>query len=122
LQGVDSKRKFLTSFWRRRPTGMRDAYMARVAHANQNFHMMGRKGYRTDRGRVYIVYGPPDDYERHPNEPESRPYEIWTYNSIQGGVEFDFVLRSPGGDYELVNSTHRNELHDTNWQRYLTMQ
>jgi GWxTD domain-containing protein len=121
LKGVDAKRKFLSSFWRRRPTGMREAYLARVGYANQNFHMMGREGYRTDRGRVYIVYGPPDDYERHPNESESRPYEIWTYNAIQGGVEFDFVLRSPGGDYELVNSTHRNELHDTNWQRYLTL-
>jgi GWxTD domain-containing protein len=122
LKGVDAKRKFLTNFWRRRPTGMRETYMARVAYANQNFHMMGRPGYRTDRGRVYITYGPPDDYERHPNESEYRPYEVWTYNSIQGGVEFDFVLRSPGGDYELVNSTHRNELHDANWQRYLTLQ
>lgn len=122
LKGVDAKRKFLTNFWRRRPAGMRDMYMSRVAYANQNFHMMGRPGFRTDRGRVYITYGPPDDYERHPNESEYRPYEVWTYNSIQGGVEFDFVLRSPGGDYELVNSTHRNELHDSNWQRYLTLQ
>jgi GWxTD domain-containing protein len=119
LKGVDVKRKFLTNFWRRRPPGARDEYIARVEYANQNFHMMGRPGYRTDRGRVYITYGPPDDYERHPNESEYRPYEVWKYNSIQGGVEFDFVLRSPGGDYELVNSTHRNELHDDNWERYL---
>jgi GWxTD domain-containing protein len=122
LKGVDAKRTFLTTFWRRRPAGLHDIYMARVAFANQYFHMMGKDGYRTDRGRVYITYGPPDDYERHPNESESRPYEIWTYNSIQGGVQFDFVLRSPGGEYELVNSTHRNELHDDNWQRYLTLQ
>ena len=122
LKGVDAKRKFLTGFWRRRPAGMRETYMARVAYANQNFRMMGKKGYRTDRGRVYITYGSPDDCERHPNESEYRPYEVWTYNSIQGGVEFDFVLRSPGGDYELVNSTHRNELHDDGWQRYLTPQ
>ena len=121
LKGVDAKRKFLTNFWRRRPPGMRDEYMARVAYTNQNFRIMGKQGYRTDRGRVYIVYGPPDDYERHPNESEYRPYEVWTYNQIQGGVEFDFVLRSAGGDYELVNSTHRNELHDDNWQRYLSL-
>jgi GWxTD domain-containing protein len=122
LKGVDAKRKFLTNFWRRRPTGMRETYMARVEYANQSFHMMGKQGYRTDRGRVYITYGAPDDYERHPNESDNRPYEVWLYNSLQGGVEFDFVLRSPGGDYELVNSTHRNELHDNNWQRYLTLQ
>jgi GWxTD domain-containing protein len=118
LSGVDVKRKFLSDVWRRRPPGARDVYMARVAHANENFGMLGREGYRTDRGRVYIVYGPPDDIERHPNESDTKPYEIWTFNNIQGGVEFDFLQRIQGADYELVNSTHRNELHDANWMQY----
>ncbi|HEX9006808.1 MAG TPA: GWxTD domain-containing protein [Bacteroidota bacterium] len=120
LQGAEAKRKFLSDFWRRRPAGFRDEYMQRVGYANQNFGVMGKKGYRTDRGRVYIMYGPPDDYERHPNESDGRPYEIWSYNGIQGGVIFVFVQRnSGGGEYELVHSTHRNELHDDNWQRYV---
>ena len=93
-------------------------YKSRVEHANESFGMLGREGYRTDRGRVYIVYGPPDDIERHPNESDTKPYEIWTYNNIQGGVEFDFLQRIQGSDYELVNSTHRNELHDANWMQY----
>jgi len=118
LTGVDVKRKFLSDVWRRRPPGAREVYMARVEHANENFGMLGREGFRTDRGRVYIVYGPPDDIERHPNESDTKPYEIWTYNSIQGGVEFDFLQRTQGSDYELVNSTHRNELHDANWMQY----
>jgi GWxTD domain-containing protein len=118
LTGADVKRKFLSDIWRRRPSGAREVYMARVAHANENFGMLGREGYRTDRGRVYIVYGPPDDVERHPNESDTKPYEIWTYNNIQGGVEFDFLQRIQGSDYELVNSTHRNELHDANWMQY----
>ena len=118
LNGADVKRKFLSDIWRRRPPGAREVYMARVAHANENFGMLGREGYRTDRGRVYIVYGPPDDIERHPNESDTKPYEIWTYNNIQGGVEFDFLQRIQGADYELVNSTHRNELHDANWMQY----
>ena len=118
LNGVDVKRKFLSDVWRRRPPGAREVYMARVAHANEAFGMLGREGYRTDRGRVYIVYGPPDDVERHPNESDTKPYEIWTYNNIQGGVEFDFLQRIQGADYELVNSTHRNELHDANWMQY----
>jgi hypothetical protein len=79
--------------------------------------MLGREGYRTDRGRVYIVYGPPDDIERHPNESDTKPYEIWTYNSIQGGVEFDFLQKVQGSDYELVNSTVRSELHDDTWMQ-----
>jgi GWxTD domain-containing protein len=120
LNGADVKRKFLSDIWRRRPPGAREVYMARVAHANETFGMLGREGYRTDRGRVYIVYGPPDDVERHPNEADTKPYEIWTYNNIQGGVEFDFLQRIQGADYELVNSTHRNELHDVNWMQYAT--
>jgi len=118
LTGLDVKRKFLSDLWRRRPPGAREVYMARVEHANESFGTLGREGYRSDRGRVYIVYGPPDDIERHPNESDTKPYEIWTYNNIQGGVEFDFVQRIQGSDYELVNSTHRNELHDSNWMQY----
>ncbi|MBI4535451.1 MAG: GWxTD domain-containing protein [Ignavibacteriae bacterium] len=118
LKGVDAKRKFLSDFWNRREPGLRDLYLERVTHANENFRVLGREGYRSDRGRVFVMYGPPDDIDRHPNEADTRPYEVWTYNNIQGGVYFVFVLRQDGGDYELVHSTHRNELHDENWGRY----
>jgi GWxTD domain-containing protein len=117
LKGVDAKRKFLSDFWRRRAPGQRDEYLSRVSYSNSNFGVMGREGYRTDRGRVYIVYGAPDDVERHPNEVDSKPYEIWSFHNIQGGVIFVFVQRNQGGDYDLVHSTHRNELHDENWDR-----
>jgi GWxTD domain-containing protein len=116
LKGVDAKRKFLSDFWRRRVPGMRDEYLGRVAYTNTTFPMSPREGYRTDRGRVYIMYGVPDEVERHPSETDSRPYEIWSYHSIQGGVIFAFVQRNTTGDYELVHSTHRNEIRDDNWQ------
>jgi GWxTD domain-containing protein len=119
LQGVDSKRKFLHEFWRRRPLGTRDEYLRRVVYANSTFHALGLEGYKSDRGRVFIVYGPPDTYDRHPNESETRPYEVWEYNNIQGGVIFVFALRQQGGEYELVHSTHRNELHDESWGRFV---
>ncbi len=118
LKGVTAKRKFMTDFWSKRPVGLRDEYLRRVATANTSYGVMGVAGYRTDRGRAHIMYGPADDIERHPNESQTRPYEIWSYNSIQGGVIFVFLLRQNGGDYELVHSTHRNELHDENWARY----
>lgn len=118
LHGVVAKRKFLADFWSKRPLGLRDTYLKRVAYANRTFAVLNREGYRTDRGRVYIVYGPPDDIERHPNQADTRPYEIWYFNNIQGGVQFVFVLRQDGGDYELVHSTHRNEMHDENWARF----
>ena len=117
LSGADAKRKFLSEFWRVRPAGRRDEYLARVAVANQTMRAGPKDGYRTDRGRVLIMYGSPDDVDRHPNEIDSRPYEIWSFNNIQGGVIFVFVQRTSGGEYELVHSTHRNELHDENWNR-----
>ena len=117
IKGLEPKRKFLSDFWRHRQPGHRDEYLSRVTYANNSYQVLGREGYRTDRGRVYIVYGPPDDVERHPNETETRPYEIWQYNNIQGGVIFVFVLRNAGGDHELVHSTHRNEIRDDNWDR-----
>ena len=118
LRDIDAKRKFLADFWQRRPLGFKQEYLSRVAHCNSAFSVMGRQGYLTDRGRVYIVYGPPDDCDRHPNESEYRPYEIWSFNNIQGGVIFAFVQRTSTGDYELVHSTVRNELHDDNWMQY----
>jgi len=107
----------MSDFWRHREPGLREEYLARVSYANANFRQMTREGYRSDRGRVHIIYGIPDDIERHPNETETRPYEIWNYNNIQGGVYFVFVQKNTAGDYELVHSTHRNELHDENWNR-----
>jgi GWxTD domain-containing protein len=117
LKGVEPKRKFMSDFWRKRGPGRRDEYLSRVSYANANFSVMGRKGYRSDRGRVQIMYGTPDDIERHPNEVDSKPYEIWSFHNVQGGVIFVFVQRSQVGDYELVHSTHRNELQDENWDR-----
>jgi GWxTD domain-containing protein len=117
LSGAESKRKFLSDFWRTRPAGRRDEYLARVAAANQTLRAGGKEGFRTDRGRVLIMYGTPDDVDRHPNEIDSRPYEIWSYTNIQGGVIFVFVQRTAGAEYELVHSTHRNELRDDNWDR-----
>lgn len=127
LSGVASKRQFLYEFWRKRNpdqaskvNDMRAQYLERVAYADDHFRAGSREGWQTDRGRVYIVYGNPDEIDRHPNETDSKPYEIWYYNSLEGGVSFDFVDRTGFGDYMLVNSTERNEIHDSNWQGYLT--
>lgn len=119
LNGADAKRKFLADFWRRRPDGYRKEYLDRVAFANRTYQNMGRAGYLSDRGRVHIMYGSPDDIDRHPNEADARPYEVWSYNNIQGGVIFVFLLRQAGSEYDLVHSTHRNELSDENWARIL---
>jgi GWxTD domain-containing protein len=129
LTELDAKRKFMYEFWKRRdpdPATLENEakkeYMERVEYANSNFHSGMKEGWKTDRGRVYIVYGPPDEVERHPNEIGSKPYEIWLYHNIQGGVEFDFIDRSGFSDYVLVNSTHHGEIRDDNWQQQLNVQ
>ena len=58
------------------------------------------KGYRTDRGRIYIKYGPPDYIEDHPYEWGSYPYQIWYYINL--GKKFLFVDKTGFGDYELT--------------------
>jgi GWxTD domain-containing protein len=122
LKSVDAKKKFLTDFWRSRPAGLRDTYIARVRTANGRWTSMLREGWKTDMGRVLILYGEPDEIERHPNESGSRPYEIWTYNAIQGGVIFVFGQRRDGGPYEQLHSTLRTEIQDDDWLARLNNQ
>ena len=129
VKGVDAKRKVLYDFWNRRTNNQSDPntiqkteYFKRVDYANDHFRAGFKDGWKTDRGRVFIVYGPPDEVERHTNEVNTKPYEIWTYNSIQGGVTFVFGDRSGFADYELLHSTHRDELQNQNWMQQLQMQ
>ncbi|CUS95440.1 hypothetical protein JGI14_11203 [Candidatus Kryptonium thompsonii] len=68
---------------------------------------------------IKAVDGPPDEYERHPSEVDSKPYEIWYYHNIEGGVEFVFVDKSGFSDYILVHSTKRNEIRDDNWRIHI---
>jgi hypothetical protein len=82
---------------------------------------MSRDGWKTDRGRVYILYGEPDEIRRYPSTQNSRPYETWLYRQLENGVEFDFIDRSGFGDYVLVNSTKRGEIQDDQWDRQLQL-
>jgi GWxTD domain-containing protein len=126
LKGAESKRKALFEFWSARDqekatpiNETKQEYFRRVAYADNQYRTGFREGWKADRGRVYIVYGPPDEIERHANELDVKPYEIWYYNSIQGGVQFVFGDRTGFSDYILLHSTHRNELRDDNWMRQI---
>lgn len=122
LTVLKAKQQFLSDFWKRRDEGTASGvsvgkkdYFKRIETANRSFSSGSWEGWKTDRGRVYVLYGPYDEVERFPNSAESSPYEIWHYNSLQGGVIFVFVDRNDLGDYMLVHSTHRDELHEENW-------
>ena len=100
------------------PARSRSEYLQRIAAADQLFSAFKKGGWRTDRGRVFVLYGKPDEFERHPSN-AAKPYEIWHYYRIENGVQFVFVEKSGFGDYELVHSTKRGELEDPGWMRFI---
>jgi GWxTD domain-containing protein len=123
IKGVDSKRQFLFDFWKSRDKDVSTPenetfreYLTRIEESNKRFGRLGKIGWKTDRGRVYILYGEPSEIERFPNQMDQKPYEIWHYNDLEGGVIFVFADLSGFSDYMLIHSTMRGELRDDNWQ------
>ncbi len=92
--------------------------MERFRYANKNFKWSGIPGWKSDRGRIIIKYGMPDDIEYHSTEADTRNYEIWTYNQDK---KFFFVFADPqsNGNYHLIHSTKEGEVSDPNWRDYL---
>ncbi|MFQ5631287.1 MAG: GWxTD domain-containing protein [bacterium] len=121
----DGKKKFLIRFWYHRDRDttsvineFRDDYMKRVRYTEENFGGF-KSGWLTDRGRVLLLYGTPDEIENFPSSNDLRAYQIWHYFSLEGGVKFYFVDLRGWGEFEQIHSTARNELNDPDWQRWL---
>lgn len=124
ISDVETKRQFLFNFWKERNTipgvtqvSASKEYYEKAKYSNEKFGNIHRKGWKTDRGRVYMLYGEPSEIDRYPNQVDVKPYEIWYYNSIEGGVLFVFADITGFSDYMLIHSTMRGELRDDNWQR-----
>ncbi len=102
----DEKVKLYLAFWKKKdPTPnteeneVRDEYYRRVAYTNENFsHYV--EGWKSDRGMVFIILGPPNNVDRHPFEYDSKPYEIWQYYNLS--KDFVFVDETGFGDYRLI--------------------
>lgn len=124
MDDIDGKRKLLNDFWKSRDPNpltpqneFKAEYFEKIKYSNKNYKFDFKKGWQTDRGRVFITYGKPDDIESFPFEADKRAYEIWRYYNVEGGVIFIFVdMGNATGDYGLVHSTARNELRDDNWE------
>jgi GWxTD domain-containing protein len=129
IKNLEGKRKFLYEFWKRKDPAskgpinkFKKEYLRRISYSNTNFTSNFREGWKSDKGRVYCIYGKPDEVERFPFQPDVRSYEIWNYNSIEGGVIFVFIdLSNSAGDYALVHSTAKNEISDENWKDKLSI-
>ncbi|HKK21216.1 MAG TPA: GWxTD domain-containing protein, partial [candidate division Zixibacteria bacterium] len=79
----------------------KNEFYRRVNIANQNFTHMYRQGWRTDRGRVYIMYGEPDQVDDYPVVPDRHPYQEWHYYRGTKYRKFIFVDVNEDGDYRL---------------------
>ena len=124
LQNAEEREQFIEQFWiRRDPTPdtaeneYREEMYRRVAYANEHFGS-GVPGWKTDRGRIYITFGPPDQREMHPTGGQYRrpfelgggsstayPWEKWRYRYIEGmdpNVEIEFVDKFQTGEYRMA--------------------
>jgi len=120
-------KKFLYAFWLKRdPANPEKAwldYLAKVNYVNKEFGCKLVQGYRTDRGRVYLQYGPPNSIFESPYDAHAYPYEIWHYYYCvdQSNVKFIFYNTDlVSNDYELLHSDKRGEVHDPFWQIKVT--
>ena len=122
LVSQDSRMKFLKAFWKNldptpdTPTNERlIEHIRRMRHAEDHFFGgHGKRGSDTDKGRVYIKYGPPDDLQYGTSASGQKPYEIWTLEK-KGRNEFVFRDQRGLGVFELVHSTYPGEVHNPHW-------
>jgi GWxTD domain-containing protein len=124
LSTDDEREQFIEQFWERRNPNpgspeneFKEEYYRRIAYANERF-ASGIPGWKTDRGRIYIMYGPPDEIEAHPSggsyirpmeegggETSTFPFEQWRYRYIDGigtNIVLEFVDPSMTGEYHLT--------------------
>jgi len=124
LSNDEERDQFIEAFWQRRNPNpdsedneFKDEHYRRIAYANEHFPA-GIPGWKTDRGRIYIVYGPPDEIEAHPSggayqrpmeegggETSTFPFEDWRYRYLEGigqEVIIEFVDDCMCGAYEMT--------------------
>ena len=120
----DEREQFIEQFWERRNPNpgspeneFKEEYYRRIAYANEHY-ASGIQGWRTDRGRIYIMYGPADEVESHPSggsyvrpteegggETATYPFEQWRYRYIDGigtNIILEFVDPTMSGEYHLT--------------------
>jgi GWxTD domain-containing protein len=124
LSNDEERDAFIEAFWQRRNPNpdspeneFREEYYRRIAYANEHF-AAGKPGWKTDRGHIYIAFGPPDDIDSHPSgglyerppdegggETSTFPFEVWHYRYIEGigeNINIEFVDTCQCGDYHFT--------------------
>ncbi|MGO9262063.1 MAG: GWxTD domain-containing protein [Bryobacteraceae bacterium] len=125
LQTDDEREQFIENFWLRRdPTPdtveneFKEEHYRRIAYANEHF-ASGIPGWKSDRGRIYITFGPPDEIDSHPSggtyerppeegggETSTFPFEQWRYRYIEdigNNIIIEFVDTTMSGEYRMTS-------------------
>ena len=120
----DEREQFIEQFWERRNPNpgspeneFKEEYYRRIAYANEHY-ASGIPGWKTDRGRIYIMYGPPDEIDDHSSggtyirpweegggTTSTFPFEQWRYRYIDGigtNIELEFVDPTMSGEFHLT--------------------
>ena len=123
LSNDEERDQFIEQFWLRRdPTPdtaeneYKEEHYRRIAYANEHF-AAGIPGWKSDRGRMYIMYGPPNSIESHPSggsyfrpaeegggQTSTYPFEDWNYRYIEGvgqNIDIEFVDTCSCGEYHM---------------------
>lgn len=119
-------RYFVYNFWSRRnklnPEDAWKQYSERVKEVNKLFGSSLITGYESDRGLMYLKYGPPTERIVVNNESNALPYEIWQYNSLANASNALFLFYRAGvasNDYRLLHTTVNGEVRNRNWRAVL---
>jgi GWxTD domain-containing protein len=116
LQDDTKAAAFVQAFWDRRDPSpdkpgnpIREAFEARSAEADRKYSEAGLLGRRTDRGTVFVIYGPPSktDFEVSPT-PNGSPLEVWTY---EAGAPSGLDARRPAGSYRFIKQGDQTVLY-----------
>jgi len=119
LQTNPEREQFIEQFWKRRdPTPdtpkneFEEEHYRRIAYANLHFPTAtGKAGWKTDLGRIYILYGPPDEIDDHATGSVVAvlPYIDWTYRYLDGigtNVKIEFVDPAGTHDFRMTSDPH----------------
>ena len=131
LKTDEERENFIENFWRRRDPDpdteeneYREQYYERIAYANEHY-ASGIPGWKTDRGKIYITFGKPDEVETHPTggaydrpsyegggSTTTYPFETWFYrhlDNVGDGIEIEFVDPTGTGEYRIARSPNEKD-------------
>jgi len=124
LDTNEEREQFIEQFWLRRSSNpdlpendFKEEHYRRIAYANEHY-ASGIPGWKTDRGRMYIMWGPPDEIESHPTggtydrpmeegggSTSTYPWETWRWRYLEGigeNIILEFVDPSGSGEYHMT--------------------